>query len=184
MTPQIPEAQDLDGLFLQQGYLTSADIDPEGSERTTSYFKAEALAKSGDLEAAMEILQLLCATPHIYHGHYRLLFQHLRAVNKEEIKAGNYETIRDRVLSMVEMDDQMIQAMLSYWSGVQRRKLGPHYFDGYRKLKISDAKALLVAATELGDRKSVTLANRLVRKFEITRDKAKQAKSQPPGSAT
>jgi hypothetical protein len=55
--------------------------------------------------------------------------------------------------------------------------LGPRYFDGSRNLKVSDAKALLTAAETLKDRKSASLAKKLIERFERKRDKAKAAKA-------
>ena len=163
-------------LMEERGFLTSADIDPEGSQRTAEYFEAERLTKSGDIKAALEILERLCSQPNIYKGHYRLLFQLHRQTNKDDLKAGNLEVVRDRVLNMIRLDEEMISTMLTYWSEMQRRKLGPHYFDADRNLKVTDAKALLAAAEAMRDRKLATQAKKLIERFERIREKAKTAK--------
>lgn len=164
-------------LMVQRGYLTSADIDPDGCARTGEYFEAEGLAKAGDVVGALAILTRLCSEPNIYKGHYRLLFRLHRQLNKDDLKAGEFVAVRDRVLDMIRMDDEMIGTMLIYWSEVQRRKLGPRYFDGDRNLKVSDVKALLAAAEALKDRKAVSQAKKLIERFERIRDKAKAAKA-------
>lgn len=171
--PAPPAEEHLLDLMEQRGYLTSADIDPEGCARTGDYFEAEGLAKAGDIDGALAILTRLCSVPNIYKGHYRLLFQLYRQLNKGDLKAGEFQTVRDRVLDMIRMDNEMIETMLIYWSEVQRRKLGPHYFDRDRNLKVSDAKALLTAAETLKDRKAASLAKKLIERFERIRDKAK-----------
>jgi hypothetical protein len=157
----------------QQEFLTSADIDPNGCARTGDYFEAEGLAKAGDVNGALAILTRLCSEPNIFKGHYRLLFRLHRQLNKDDLKAGSFHAVRGRVLDMIRMDDEMIETMLSYWSEVQKRKLGPRYFDGDRNLKVSDAKALLAAAEALKDRKLASQAKKLIDRFERIKDKAK-----------
>lgn len=174
--PRPGNDDELLGLIEERGFLTSADIDPEGSQRTADYFEAERLTKSGNIKAALEILERLCSQPNIYKGHYRLLFQLHRQANKEDLKAGDHEIVRARVLNMIRLDDEMIGIMLAYWSEMQRRKLGPHYFDADRNLKVTDANALFAAAEALKDRKSASQAKKLIERFERIRDKAKTAK--------
>jgi hypothetical protein len=53
--PPAPSEEYLLDLMEQRGYLTSADIDPEGCSRTGEYFEAEGLAKAGDVAGALAI---------------------------------------------------------------------------------------------------------------------------------
>ncbi len=153
-------------LLGERGYVSAADIDPEGCQQTGDYFLAERLARAGEVAAALEILGKLCSKPNIYKGHYRLLFRLHRQLNKDDLKAGAFVAVMERVLDMIRKDDEMIGTMLSYWSKVQRRKLGPHYFDRDRNLKVSDAKALLTAEEALKDRKSASQAKTMIERFE------------------
>ena len=145
--------------------LTAADIDPTDSAAYPRYCEACSLKQQGDLLGAAQLLQWSCEPPSIYKGHYRLLFQIWRQLNRADLKAHRYEPVIERVTQMIRYDDEMIAAMLEHWSRVQNRTLPSRHFDSDRNLKISDAKALLAAATALSRKELVTPAKRLVRRF-------------------
>lgn len=145
--------------------LTAADIDPVNSAAYAHYSQALALKQQGDLSRASQLLEASCDPPSIYKGHYRLLFQILRQFNRTDLKEHRYQPVVERVTHMIRYDDEMIAAMLAHWSRVQNTILTPQYFDGARNLKVSDVKALLMAATALSRDELVTQANRLLQRF-------------------
>ena len=142
--------------------LTSADLDPEGDEKYRNYELAMSLKKAGDLDGAAKLLIKSCEPPSIYKGHYRELFKIWRQLNREDLKKGHYNTVIDRVLKMIRLDDEMINEMLNYWGKQHRRKLPEKYFNNDRNLKITDAKALLKAAKEINNEELVQKGSSLV----------------------
>lgn len=151
--------------------LTSADIDPEGAAKYASYEQAMALKKAGDLSSTANLLLKSCVPPSIYKGHYEELFKIWRQFNRDDLQADNYQPIVDRVLTMMRFDDEMIQEMIRYWGIQQGRTLPQNYFDRDRNLRVTDAKALLKAAKELGQQELAGIATGLVDRFS----KAKKA---------
>jgi hypothetical protein len=145
--------------------LTSADIDPENTERYQGYERAMRLKKDGMLNEAALILEESCQPPSIYCGHYRELFQIYRSKNREDIKSGNFSQARDRVVRMIRYDDEMISMMTDHYSERQGKKLSKSTFDGSRNLKITDAKALRSAADALGDKLLIRQATKYIVKF-------------------
>jgi hypothetical protein len=112
-----------------------------------------------------EILFKLCSTPNIYKGHYQELLKIWRAYNKLDLKAGQFSAVVDRVRRMVRFDDEMIHAMLDNWSEVWKRKLPLTYFDKDRNLKVTDTKALTIAAKSLNDPSLIEEASLVVARF-------------------
>jgi hypothetical protein len=155
----------IDFLEGRKNDLTSADVDPGGSEKYGNYERALSLKKAGDLDGASKLLQKSCDPPSIYKGHYCELFKIWRQQNKEDIKKGNHNAVVDRVLKMIQYDDEMIDEMLNYWGKQQKRKLPIDYFDNDRNLKMCDAKALLKASQELNNSELVQKASFLLDKF-------------------
>ena len=139
----------MDFLEGRKDTLTSADIDPEGAEKYANYVRAVLLKKDGDIRKAAMLLMKSCEPPSIYKGHYEELFKIWRQLNREDLKNGKYEIVANRVLKMIQFDDEMIIEMLSHWGEVQKRRLPKDCFDSDRNLKVTDAKALLKAGTEL-----------------------------------
>jgi hypothetical protein len=145
--------------------LTAAELDPENSAAYDRYTRACALKKAGDLPGTAQLLIASCEPPSIYQGHYRLLFQVWRQLNRADLKEGRFESVAARVVQMVRYDEEMIEAMVGHWGKVQGKVLSPRHFDGSRNLKVSDAKALLAAATALSRADLITEAKRLLRRF-------------------
>jgi hypothetical protein len=88
-----------------------------------------------------------------------------RAYNKLDLKAGQFSAVVDRVRRMVRFDDEMIHAMLDNWSEVWKRKLPLTYFDKDRNLKVTDTKALTIAAKSLNDPSLIEEASLVVARF-------------------
>ena len=145
--------------------LTSADVDPANAEAFGRYEEAMSLKANGDLAAAAALLQLSCSPPSIYKGHYRELFRIWRQLNRVALAEGEYQVVVARVRRMAEMDEELIQEMLGYWSKVQERSLPANYFDGDRNLLVSDAKALHKAATACRNEEAVAHANALLVRY-------------------
>ena len=145
--------------------LTSADIDPANTEAFGRYERAMSLKASGDLAGAAALLELSCLPPSIYKGHYRELFKIWRHSNRAALAKADYKAVVTRVLRMVEMDDELIEAMLGHWSTVQERSLPADYFDSDRNLLVSDAKALCKAATACQDEEAVARAKALLARY-------------------
>lgn len=145
--------------------LTAADIDPANSAAFERYTQACALKDQGDLRGASLLLAASCQPPSIYKGHYHMLFQIWRQLNRTDLKEQRHDAVIERVANMIRYDDEMIAAMLEHWSRVQGRTLPSNYFDRDRNLKISDAKALLTAATALSRRDLVAQAKQVIRRF-------------------
>ena len=145
--------------------LTAADIDPENAITYGRYTRACELKKQGDLEGAAILLESFCIPPSIYSGHYRLLFQIWRHFNRIDLKKGHYENVVQRVTKMIRYDEEMCVVLVKYWGEVQNKILPQDHFDGARNLKVSDAKALLNAATALSNTKLAKEAELLVRRF-------------------
>ena len=145
--------------------LTSSDIDPEGDILLSNFESAITLKKAGKLSEAEKLLIKSCEPPSIYTGHYRELFRIWRQFNRDDIKEKNYQVVIERVLRMLCFDDEMIQEMRRYWSIQQDRKLSLDYFDGYRNLLVSDAKALKKASEALNQESNLTLAKKLILSF-------------------
>ena len=146
--------------------LTSSDIDPEGTGRYENYQKAMLLKQAGDLQGAAKLLHDSCVSPSIYKGHYRELFKIWRQFNREDLKAGLFQEVINRVQMMVQLDKAMIQEMLRYWGIQQGRKLPIDYFDKDRNLRVSDAKALRTASKALGQDDIEQLSLELIQLFE------------------
>ncbi|MGO3644989.1 MAG: hypothetical protein ACTJFM_13125 [Pseudoalteromonas sp.] len=146
----------------KKGTLTSADIDPVGTELFNGFLKAMDLKKEGKLSEAEKLLIKSTEPPSIYKGHYRQLFRIWRQFNREDLKANNFQEVMNRVLKMCRLDDEMINEMLRYWSIQQNRKLPKDYFKKDRNLLISDAKALKKAATALQNEKYIALSEKLI----------------------
>ena len=156
-------AQDfLDG---KKNTLTSADIDPEGTELFEGFQKAMVLKKEGKFAQAEKILINSCEPPSTYKGHYRELFKIWRQYNRDDIKAEKYHEVSERVLKMLRLDDEMIKEMLRYWSIQQRRELPQDYFNADRNLRVSDAKALRKTAEALKNNENLALAESLIKRF-------------------
>ena len=145
--------------------LTSADIDPDGAEKYLRYVEAMTCKRDGDISSAEALLLQSCVRPSIYKGHYCELFKIWRQFNRDDLKAHRHEPVVGRVLTMTRLDEEMIQEMIRYWSVQQNRKLPQNYFDKDRNLLITDAKALLKAAEELGDHEHAAFATSLVHRF-------------------
>lgn len=145
--------------------LTSADVDPRSAEAFSRYEKAMSLKANGDLAEAAALLQQSCSPPSIYKGHYRELFKIWRQLNRVALAEGKYQNVVDRVRKMAQMDEELIQEMLRYWSGIQMRSLPADYFDSDRNLLVSDTKALQKAAEACKDGEAIVLANLLLMQF-------------------
>jgi len=159
-----PGAQDfIDG---KKDTLTFADVDPEGAALFQGFQKAMELKKEGKLTEAEALLLKSTNPPSIYKGHYRELFKIWRKHNRDALKANEFEDVEARVLTMIRLDEEMIETMLHYWGIQQKRKLPSDYFDKDRNILVSDAKALKKAAESLGNKNNVVLAEKLLRKFE------------------
>lgn len=138
--------------------------------------EARQLKSDGKLSEAAELLiESLTKYPTCLHGQYRDLSKILRQLNRDDLKAKHYKAVVDRVTSMIHLDEVMIQEMLRHWSIIQKQQLPPDYFDKYRKLLVSDAKALKKAAEFLGDTDNVILAEKVIESF-AKKKKAKQSK--------
>ena len=146
--------------------LTSKDIDPEGHACYQRYEEAMQAKNRGDFDAAERLLEQSCITPSIYSGHYRELFIIYRKRNRDDLEAKRYESVVSRVQKMLKYDDELIAAMLAYWSERQGKRLPPHHFDGSRNFKVSDARALLRAGEALGNRTIIQEGRRNVQKFK------------------
>jgi hypothetical protein len=116
--------------------LASADIDPEGAEKYATYERAMALKKSGNLTEAAEFLAKSCTQPSIYKGHYRELFKIWRQFNHDDLNSNHHEKVIDRIITMIRLDQEMIQEMLRYWSVQQNRPLPSDYFDNDRNFLV------------------------------------------------
>lgn len=145
--------------------LTFADIDPEGAMLFDGFLKAMELKREGKLAEAEKLLINSCEPPSIYTGHYRELFKIWRQLNRDDIKAKKYQAVTERVLKMLTLDDEMIREMLRYWSIQQSKGLPQDYFDSYRNLLVSDAKALKKSAEAMQNKENLELANSLIGRF-------------------
>ncbi|MGM0429771.1 MAG: hypothetical protein ACQEQ2_05680 [Pseudomonadota bacterium] len=159
-----PGAQDFIGG--KKDTLTFADIDPEGAALFDGFQEAMELKKEGKFREAEALLLKSTNPPSIYKGHYRELFKIWRKLNREALKADNFEDVESRVLKMVRLDEEMITKMLHYWGVQQKRKLPLDYFDKDRNILLSDVKALKKAAEALENKSSIVLAEKFLRKFE------------------
>lgn len=127
----------------------------------------EKLKQKGELREAADLLEESCKDPHIFHGHYKRLFMVWRQLNKEDLAACNYKDVMDRVIKTIKLNDEMLTEMSKYWSGIHKKKMTKSYFaKSYSHIKITDGKALLKAVTALQDRKSIKIADKLIRSFE------------------
>lgn len=155
----------LDFLEGKKDTLTSADVDPEGTEKYAGYERAMALKKSGKLSEAAELLTKSCNPPSIYKGHYRELFKIWRQFNRDDLNASRHQEVIDRIITMIRLDQEMIKEMLQYWSIQQKRQLPPDYFNNDRNLLVSDAKALKKAAEALGQNDNASIAIEFLQRF-------------------
>jgi len=154
--------------------LTARDVDPTNARLYGNYTEAMKCKEQGELTTAASLLEESCKPPSIYKGHYRELFKIYRQWNREDVEAGRYEPVVERVLKMVRYDDEMIKCMLEYWSEVNRRHLPVHHFDKDRNLKVSDAKALLKAATGLNRNDAMKIARKWTSHFERKKKSARK----------
>ena len=145
--------------------LRSSDIDPEGAERLGTFQRAMALKAEERYEEAAELLVRSCEPPSIFQGHYRELFMIWRKMNRSDLQDGKLAAVVQRVMTMIRYDNEMIDAMLGHWSTQQHRELPNDYFDKDRNLKVTDAKALLKAATALGKQGEIERASALIETF-------------------
>ncbi|MBP8005302.1 MAG: hypothetical protein KAZ18_00115 [Acinetobacter sp.] len=138
----------------------------EALEKLSILDRFEKLKKDGKLKEAADLLEESCKEPHIFHGHYKRLFMVWRQLNKEDLNNEIYHPVVTRVLKTIQMNNEMLFEMSTYWSkqhGVRRTKA---YFSKYSHVKITDGKALLKAAISLQDKKSIKIANKLIKSFE------------------
>ncbi|QDJ92685.1 hypothetical protein [Acinetobacter haemolyticus] len=138
----------------------------EALEKLNILERFEKLKGDGKLKEAADLLEESCREPHIFHGHYKKLFMAWRQLNKEDLNNENYHPVITRVIKTIQMNDEMLSEMSTYWSkqhGVRRTKA---YFSKYSHVKITDGKALLKAAISLQDKKSIKIANKLIKTFE------------------
>ena len=142
------------------------DYTPDGKHRLTYYMNAKWEIENGDRDYGISTLEMLCSSPNIYKGHYRLLFIQYRLLNKSCLADKYFATVRDRVLNMIQMDNEMIDAMLDYWSEIQKIELSKGPFNSDRNLKLTDARALFLSAQALNDKKSLALASMAIRRFK------------------
>lgn len=147
--------------------LSSADLNPEGTKLYANFLQAMEFKKQGKLEDAERLLIKSCIPASIYKGHYRELFRIWRQFNRSDIGRKKYKQVRERVLTMIRFDDEMISVMLHHYSGAQNRELPRDYFDKDRNLLVSDAKVLKKAAQKLNDMENESLANDLVQRFSL-----------------
>jgi hypothetical protein len=147
------------------------DVDPDGASKIANYERAMELKKSGQVQEAVDLLYKSCDPPSIYKGHYRELFKIWRQLNRKDSKNENYQTVVDRVDTMVRLDKELIEEMLRYWGEVQNRTLPKDYFGVHENLLVSDAKALRKAAEHLGQKNKVMFANGLIEGFTNAKDK-------------
>lgn len=125
----------------------------------------EDLKANGNLREAADLLEGSCREPHIFHGHYNRLFTAWRQLNKEDLASCSYNDVIERVIKTINLNDEMLAEMSTYWSkqhGVRRTKA---YFSKYSHIKISDGKALLKAATAVQDKKAIKVAEKLIDSF-------------------
>ena len=127
--------------------------------------EARRLRLAGDLTGAERLLEPAVLVPTIAHGLYRELFLVYRQRNKIDVKNCNWIEVIERVRRMVTLDNEMIEVMLKSWSKVQKKTLPTDYFDGYRKLKITDGKSMLKASEMSGDTQAHQEAVRLLARF-------------------
>ncbi|MEO3357245.1 hypothetical protein [Acinetobacter haemolyticus] len=138
----------------------------EALEKLNILERFEKLKGDGKLKEAADLLEESCREPHIFHGHYKKLFMAWRQLNKEDLNNENHHPVITRVIKTIQMNDEMLSEMSTYWSkqhGVRRTKA---YFSKYSHVKITDGKALLKAAISLQDKKSIKIANKLIKTFE------------------
>ncbi|MCK4087568.1 hypothetical protein HCY58_10965 [Acinetobacter radioresistens] len=138
----------------------------EASAKLDLLDRFEYLKKNGQLKEAANLLEDSCRKPHIFHGHYKRLFMVWRQLNKEDLTACNYKTVIERVIKIIKLNDEMLTEMSTYWSKVHGVRRTKSYFAKYSHVKISDGKILLKAALAIQDKKSIKIAEKLIRSFE------------------
>ncbi|AXI04018.1 hypothetical protein [Aquirhabdus parva] len=134
----------------------------KSTDSDSRYSDAMVLKEQGKLEEAAEILLSACITPSIFHGHYQQLFIIWRAFNKRDLKEGQYRQVIDRIRNMIQLNDEMIECMSSYWSQHFHEEVSAEYFDLYSNVLIYDANALLKAAEAINDVDNLKLAVKLI----------------------
>jgi len=145
-------------------------VQREPRERFSWYEKGMRCKAAGDLKGAAEWLERSVRPPSIYKGHYRELFKIYRQWNREAAKAGRWQEVIDRVLTMAELDDEMVTALAAraaQFDDGPKRLISQ--FDGNRNLTITDAKQLVKAATASGQLELAAKAQELVRVVEARR---------------
>jgi len=102
---------------------------------------ASILKKAGDIKGAEELLIPICSEPDHNIKACRELFLIWRSYNRVDLQYKNYQKVIDRVLEMIEIDEN-------------------------DQLKVTDARALLKAAKALDDTDCIEQASELIDEFK------------------
>ena len=133
-------------------------------EMLSEFKQAIEYKKSGNIIESAEILERLCRQPNGtgYIGELSLIW---RKLNKESLNKEDYRLVIDRVKRMIGYQKRVFNEQHNRWQNEIKREPPKDWFERYRIIKISDAKALLKASKAVSDGESQKIAEDLINQF-------------------